>query len=179
MTEVIVHCLVGNVAPSSGVHNKGRGMGGEHWLMITHLQWKRWTTSHSSLSRHIAVSNVALCHVCSFAGANDMATSCLPCRDVPELVVGSGWVFCMVVRGEVSRKSWLHVHYMWRRVHLHLYIITYVLYMYISHLQAPLTAQWLMSHIYPCCNPVLWSTDWDLPCIRLVRSPWTKFHTTC
>ena len=38
MTEVIVRHLVamspgGDVTPSSGVNNKGRGTGGEHWLL--------------------------------------------------------------------------------------------------------------------------------------------------
>ena len=44
---------------------------------------KRRTTCHSSFSRCVAVSDVALCHACSFAGADDVATSCLPCQDMP------------------------------------------------------------------------------------------------
>ena len=57
--------------------------GGWAVALITYLERKRQTTSRSSFSRHVAVSDVALCHAHSFAGANDMATPCLPCWDVP------------------------------------------------------------------------------------------------
>ena len=67
--------------------------------MITHLQRKRQMTSHSSFSRCIAVSDMALCRAHSFARANDVATSCLPCRDVPCLL----WQWTVVLHGGLWR----------------------------------------------------------------------------
>ena len=62
MTEVIVRHLVatlpgGDVAPCSGVNNKGRGTGGEHLLLTYNGNDER--QSRSSFSRCVAVSDVA------------------------------------------------------------------------------------------------------------------------
>ena len=105
MTEVIVRHLVatspgGDAAPSSGVNYKGR----DGWLaLITHLERKGRTTCRLLFSHRVAVSNVALCRAHSFAGADDVATPCLPCWDGAVLVVGSGRVFCVVVHVDASR----------------------------------------------------------------------------
>ena len=70
-------------------------------------------TSRSLFSRCVAVSNMALCCVHSFAGADDVAMSCLQLAmsGCAVLIVGSGQVFCMVVCREASR-SWQIVDYM-------------------------------------------------------------------
>ena len=47
------------------------------------------------------MSDVALCCAHSFAGADDMATLCLPCWDVLCSVMGSGQLFCVVVHVDV------------------------------------------------------------------------------
>ena len=107
MTEVIVHHLVatlpsGDMAPNSGDNSKREE--DRQWALITHLERKRRTTSCSSFSRHTAVSDVALCCAHLFAGADDMATLCLPCWDVPCSVMGSGRLFYIVVRVDASRR---------------------------------------------------------------------------
>ena len=71
--------------------------------MITHLERKQQTTCRSSFSRRVAVSDVALCRVRSFAGADDVATLRLPCWDGAVLVVDSGRVFCVVVHVDALR----------------------------------------------------------------------------
>ena len=105
MTEVIVRHLVatlpgGDVAPNSGDNSKREEDG--QWALITHLERKRRMTCRSLFSRRAAVSDVALCRAHSFAGADDVATSCLQCWDVPCSVMGSGRLFCVVVRVDAS-----------------------------------------------------------------------------
>ena len=103
--------------------------------MITHLERKRRTTSRSSFSRRVAVSDVVLCRARSFAGADDVATPCLPCWDVPcslWAVDGcSAWWFVERCRGKVDYIC------VTCDIGTSAFVHNYVLYMYISHLQTP------------------------------------------
>ena len=59
-----------------------------------------------SFSRCVAVSDVALCRARSFAGADDVATSCLPCWDLPcslWAVDGSSAWWFMSMRRDLSK----------------------------------------------------------------------------
>ena len=132
------------------------GIGRSWWGMVVHVgDW-------SFVLGDGRVSDMALCHVHSFAGADDMVPLCFAM-----LIVGSGQVFCMVLSmHQILSDSLLHV--MFALEGTSAFVHNYVPYMHISHPQT-LLMSWMKPQLIP---PTIGSTigimSFSLPPLALL-----------